>query len=41
MVGAALLLTTHDPAIARLLPVHWTMADGRLDQGREVASCSA
>jgi ABC-type lipoprotein export system ATPase subunit len=41
VVGAALLLTTHDPVIARLLPVRWTMADGRLDQGREVASCSA
>jgi ABC-type lipoprotein export system ATPase subunit len=41
VLGAALLLTTHDPVIAGLLPTRWTMADGRLQQGREVASCSA
>jgi ABC-type lipoprotein export system ATPase subunit len=41
LLGAALVLTTHDPAVAGLLPVRWTMADGRLRQGRAVASCSA
>jgi ABC-type lipoprotein export system ATPase subunit len=41
LLGAALVLTTHDPAIARLLPVGWTMADGRLQYGRAVPSCSA
>ena len=41
VLGAALVLTTHDPVIAGLLPTRWTMADGRLQQGWEVASCSA
>ncbi|MFL6252834.1 MAG: ABC transporter ATP-binding protein [Actinomycetes bacterium] len=41
VLGAALVLTTHDSVIAGLLPTRWTMADGRLQQGWEVASCSA
>ena len=41
LLGAALLLTTHDPAVAGLLPVRWAMADGRLRLGRAVSSCSA
>jgi putative ABC transport system ATP-binding protein len=41
LLGAALVLTTHDPTVAGLLPVRWTMADGRLRQGRAVSSCSA
>jgi putative ABC transport system ATP-binding protein len=28
--GAALVLTTHDPSIARRFPCTWTMVDGRL-----------
>jgi putative ABC transport system ATP-binding protein len=28
--GAALVVSTHDPAIADLLPERWTMTDGRL-----------
>lgn len=28
--GAALVLSTHDPAVADLLPERWTMTDGRL-----------
>jgi putative ABC transport system ATP-binding protein len=28
--GAALVVSTHDPAIAGLLPQRWTMTDGRL-----------
>jgi ABC-type lipoprotein export system ATPase subunit len=41
LLGAALLLTTHDPVIAGLLPIRWAMADGSLRQGRAVSSCSA
>jgi ABC-type lipoprotein export system ATPase subunit len=41
VLGAALVLTTHDPVVARLLPTRWTMVDGRLRRGWEVASCSA
>jgi ABC-type lipoprotein export system ATPase subunit len=41
LLRAALLLTTHDPAVAGLLPIRWTMADGRLRPGRAVSSCSA
>jgi len=41
LLGAALVLTTHDPAIARLLPIRWSMADGRLRQGRALSWCSA
>ena len=41
LLKAALLLTTHDPVIAGLLPVRWAMADGSLQQGRAVSSCSA
>jgi ABC-type lipoprotein export system ATPase subunit len=40
-VQAALLVTTHDPEVARLLPACWAMADGRLRPGRAVSSCSA
>ncbi len=29
-LGAALIVSTHDPAIARRLPVEWAMRDGRL-----------
>ena len=33
-LNAALVVTTHDPAVADRLPVRWTMADGRLtDRG--------
>jgi len=38
---AALLVTTHDPEVAGLLPTRWAMVDGRLRQGREVSWCSA
>jgi ABC-type lipoprotein export system ATPase subunit len=31
--GAALVVATHDPLIARRLPHEWTMRDGRLDAG--------
>jgi putative ABC transport system ATP-binding protein len=31
-VGAALVLTTHDPAVAARLVGRWTMRDGRLGQ---------
>ena len=41
LLGAALLLTTHDPVIAGLLPIRWAMADGSLRQDRAVSSCSA
>ncbi|WP_237159436.1 ABC transporter ATP-binding protein [Mycolicibacterium rhodesiae] len=29
-LGAALMVSTHDPVIARRLPTQWTMRDGRL-----------
>jgi putative ABC transport system ATP-binding protein len=29
-LGAALVVTTHDPAVASRFPVRWTMTDGRL-----------
>ncbi len=29
-IGAALVITTHDPAVARRLPTRWTMHEGRL-----------
>ncbi|MFE2145645.1 ABC transporter ATP-binding protein [Streptomyces sp. NPDC059456] len=32
-LGAALVVTTHDPAVARRLPQRWTMHDGRLRTG--------
>ena len=38
---AALLVTTHDPEVARMLPTRWAMVDGRLRQGREMSRCSA
>jgi len=38
-LGAALVLTTHDPLIANRLPDRWGMADGRLTQGH--VACSA
>jgi ABC-type lipoprotein export system ATPase subunit len=41
MLRAALLLTTHDPQVARLLPTCWTMAEGTLPSEPGVASCSA
>jgi len=41
LLKAALLLTTHDPVIAGLLPIRWAMADGSLRQDRAVSSCSA
>lgn len=28
--GAALVINTHDPAIAQRFPIHWTMSDGHL-----------
>ncbi len=37
--GAALVVATHDLAVADLLPIRWTVAGGRL--ATEVASCSA
>jgi ABC-type lipoprotein export system ATPase subunit len=37
--GAALVVATHDLAVAELLPFRWTVAGGRLVT--EVASCSA
>lgn len=32
-LGAALVVTTHDPAVADLLPQRWEMTDGRLHAG--------
>ncbi|CAM5684483.1 hypothetical protein MAUB1S_03997 [Mycolicibacterium aubagnense] len=29
--GAAVLIATHDDAVAARLPTHWSMRDGRLD----------
>lgn len=39
-LGAALVLTTHDPAVASRLPEQWHMADGRLSV-QEVVPSSA
>jgi putative ABC transport system ATP-binding protein len=39
-LGAALLLSTHDPVVAQTLSVRWAMADGELRCGGELA-CSA
>jgi len=41
MLGAALLLTTHDPMVAERLPIRWAMADGTLHSQAGAASCSA
>ncbi|HPZ96165.1 MAG TPA: ATP-binding cassette domain-containing protein, partial [Mycobacterium sp.] len=30
VIGAAVLIATHDPAVADRLTEHWTMRDGRL-----------
>jgi ABC-type lipoprotein export system ATPase subunit len=30
-IGAALMIATHDPAVAARLSDHWTMRDGYLD----------
>lgn len=38
-LGAALVLTTHDPLVAARLPERWRMADGRLTPGH--VACSA
>lgn len=38
--GAALVVSTHDPEIAALLPVQWRMSDGRL-QAPQDAACSS
>lgn len=38
-LGAALVLTTHDPLVADRLPERWLMADGRLTHGH--VPCSA
>lgn len=43
-LGAALVLTTHDPLVAGALPLRWAMADGTLtghDEDAETPSCSA
>ncbi|OKI62579.1 ABC transporter ATP-binding protein [Streptomyces sp. MJM1172] len=29
-IGAALVVSTHDPAVGERLPTHWSMCDGRL-----------
>ncbi|WP_330318681.1 ABC transporter ATP-binding protein [Streptomyces platensis] len=39
-LGAAVLVTTHDPRVARELGVRWYMADGRLIQPDESAGTS-
>lgn len=39
-LGAALVITTHDPAVGSRLPDQWRMADGRL-HNQEDLSCSA
>ena len=39
-LGAALVVATHDPVVARRLQVRWRMEDGALRIGRELA-CSA
>jgi putative ABC transport system ATP-binding protein len=33
-LGAALVLTTHDPSVAELLPRRWAMTDGALEDDR-------
>jgi ABC-type lipoprotein export system ATPase subunit len=38
--GAALVVSTHDPEVAALLPRRWEMSDGRLRVGEE-RSCSS
>jgi ABC-type lipoprotein export system ATPase subunit len=40
-LGAALVLCTHDEALASRLPVRWQMADGRLLAGESAAEASA
>jgi ABC-type lipoprotein export system ATPase subunit len=40
-LGAALVLCTHDEALASRLPVRWQMADGRLLAGEAAAEASA
>ncbi len=41
-LGAALVISTHDPLIAARLPERWTMTDGRLHQpGGTVAAAAA
>jgi ABC-type lipoprotein export system ATPase subunit len=41
VLGAALLLTTHDPLVAGLLPTRWAMDGGTLRSERGASSCSA
>jgi ABC-type lipoprotein export system ATPase subunit len=41
-LGAALVMATHDPAVAELFPLRWEMADGELrGQGEGGLGCSA
>ena len=42
VTGAALVIATHDPAVAQHLAEQWTMADGHVsvDPNRGVLSCS-
>jgi ABC-type lipoprotein export system ATPase subunit len=37
-LGAAVVVSTHDPAVADLLDQRWTMADGRLTAGGKVGA---
>ncbi|HEY0487270.1 MAG TPA: ATP-binding cassette domain-containing protein [Mycobacteriales bacterium] len=37
-LGAAVVVSTHDPAVADLLAERWTMADGRLTAGGKVGA---
>lgn len=37
-IGAALILATHDPAVAERLSIRWTMQDRRLDTGAVLRS---
>ncbi|MDT4984680.1 MAG: hypothetical protein QOF95_2170 [Pseudonocardiales bacterium] len=39
-LGAALVVSTHDPLIADRLPVRWTMRDGRMDDAASTGGAS-
>jgi ABC-type lipoprotein export system ATPase subunit len=40
-IGAAVIISTHDPAVATRLPDHWVMRDGHLDTHPNTADSSA
>ena len=40
-IGAAVIISTHDPAVAARLPDHWVMRDGHLDTHPDTDDSSA